>query len=156
LIASAKKDGHDLRLLEQVQQVNKSQKIKLVEMLKKKLPDLKGKKIAMLGLAFKPNTDDVREAPAIEMIRALEKEGAKICAYDPQAAENMKKIFPDVDYASSPQEALENADACLLVTEWEEFKNLEAKDFEKMNHHIILEGRRCLSDKVDGVEGICW
>jgi UDPglucose 6-dehydrogenase len=124
-------------------------------MVEQKFSSLKGKRIAILGLAFKSGTDDVRESPAIDMIYKLMEKGALVSVYDPKA--NVKHIFPNIEHAATPVEALENAHACLIVTDWDEFKSLTDKDFDRMRSRIILEGRKVLDPKrVKGFEGICW
>ncbi len=143
-------------LLDAVLQANAGQKKKVVELLRSKT-DLPGKKIAVLGLAFKENTDDVRDSVAIGVIKELQKLGANVYAYDPLANGNMKKIFPDVHYASSASEALKDADACLVLTAWPEFSELTDGDFAAMCDKIIIEGRRILDKtQVSSFEGICW
>jgi UDPglucose 6-dehydrogenase len=103
---------------------------------------LSGKVIGILGLAFKPNTDDMREAPAVEIIHLLENEGAKIQAYDPQASENARKELPGINLCDDPYKMAEGADALVLATEWNEFKAL---DFEKiyrlMRTPVLVDGR---------------
>jgi len=119
--------------------------------------DKSGKKIAVLGLAFKENTDDVRDSVAIDVIRELKKSGAVVCAYDPLANGAMKKIFPDVAYAATTSEALKGADACLVLTAWQEFSDLSDEDFSVMGNKIIIEGRRVLDRSlVSSFEGVCW
>ncbi|NYZ77731.1 UDP-glucose/GDP-mannose dehydrogenase family protein, partial [Candidatus Micrarchaeota archaeon] len=113
--------------------------------------------VCLLGLAFKPNSDDIREASSIYIISKLLEKGAKVKAYDPQAIGHMRKLYPDVEYAASAKDAIENSDACLIVTEWDEFKRLTDEDFTKMKNKVILEGRRILDrTKVTKFEGICW
>jgi UDPglucose 6-dehydrogenase len=114
---------------------------------------LEEKEIAVLGLAFKNDTDDVRDSRAIKLILELMKKGAQIRAYDPMAVPNMQKVIPDVKYCRSAAEALKDADACLIMTEWSEFGSLD-QEFDLMKSRVILEGRRVLSCK--GAEGICW
>ncbi len=155
IISKAEDIGYEPVLLKQVMDINSKQKTRLVEMLRKKTGSMKGKKIAVLGLAFKPDTDDIREAPAIDVIRELKKEDAEITGYDPKAIENMKSVFPDIRYAQSARQAISGADACLVLTEWDEFKRLTDADFDSMNTRVILTGRRVL-DGIRGVEGICW
>jgi UDPglucose 6-dehydrogenase len=104
---------------------------------------LRGKRIAIWGLSFKPNTDDIREAPAIDIIHGLLAEGAEVTAFDPQGMENMQKIFPtQITYAHDMYEALKNADALVLATEWNVFRS---PDFDQMRtlmrSHIIFDGR---------------
>lgn len=145
LIAYSKSLGCDeTALLEAVEKINELQPYKAIELCKNFLDNLKGKKIAILGLAFKPNTDDMREARSIPIINQLLKEGAKITAYDPVSMEKAKAIFKDrIDYASSAIECLKNADCCILVTEWEEFRKLKPEDFIKnMKQPILIDGRR--------------
>ena len=105
--------------------------------------DIEGKTISILGLAFKPDTDDIREAPSIKLINELKKHDVSIKAFDPQATENMKKIFPDITYTNSPLECLKNSDVCFIMTEWKEIKELEPKEFLKlMKTPVIIDGRR--------------
>jgi UDPglucose 6-dehydrogenase len=106
--------------------------------------DLQGKNVAILGLAFKPNTDDMREARVIPIVNQLKREGANIIAYDPVAMPAAKAIFKDdIEYARSSLECLKNADCCIIVTEWDEFKGLKPDDFIKnMKQPILIDGRR--------------
>jgi len=144
LIAYSKSLGCDPSLLEAVEKINESQPYTAIELCKRFLGNLKGKKIAILGLAFKPNTDDMREARSIPIISQLLKEGAKITAYDPAATENAKSIFKNkIAYTSSAIECIKGANCCILVTEWEEFKKLKPRDFiENMKQPILIDGRR--------------
>jgi UDPglucose 6-dehydrogenase len=128
-----------------------------VEQLESKIGNLKGKRIALLGLSFKPDTDDIREASSIAIIESLKGKGAEISAYDPQATELMKQIHTDITYSASPQDALRNSDACLIVTEWDEFKKLTDKDFDVMRNRVIIEGRKTLDKgSIKDFDGICW
>lgn len=147
LYYGARKLGCKMRLIKAVMDVNEEQPVKLVKILEEKM-DVKGKNIAVLGLAFKPDTDDIRESRSIIVIKELLKRGANIRAYDPKAMENMKKIFPNIRYCQSKEEALENADACLILTDWKEFENI---DFTKMRNKLVIEGRRILKNK-EGIE----
>ncbi len=157
LIKKAKEMRYEPRLLEEVHELNKRQKVRMVEQLEKKISELKGKTICVLGLAFKPDSDDIREASSIRIISKLLEKGAKVKAYDPKAVGNARRIFPDVEYAESTKEAIEGSDACLLLTEWEEFRDLTDGDFKTMKNKVILEGRRILDrNKVSNFEGICW
>ena len=117
---------------------------------KSSLAALERKKIAILGLAFKPNTDDMREARVIPIINKLLKEGAAVIAYDPVAIEVAKGIFKDkIEYATSAVDCLKGADCCILVTEWEEFKKLTPDDFVKnMKQPILIDGRRIYDPEV--------
>ncbi len=142
-------------VIDAVQKTNAEQKRKIVAMLASKM-DLAGKKIAILGLSFKSNSDDVRDSVAIDVIRDLLRHNAHVFAYDPLASENMKKIFPAINYVSITQ-ALENADACLILTACSEFSDLTDEDFSSMKGKIIIEGRRILDRAlVSSFEGVCW
>ena len=140
-------------ILRSVQNVNERQPARMLELLQKKIGSLEGKRIAVLGLAFKNDTDDVRQSRSIPVILELEEMGARIAAYDPQANDNMKKLIPDIEYCSRVTDALEDADACIVMTEWPEFGLLD-EEFDLMKNRVIIEGRKILScqDK----EGICW
>ena len=144
LIACSKSLGYDPELLDSVEQVNKMQPLKAVKFCKDMLGDLEGKKIAILGLAFKPDTDDMREARVIPIINQLLKESANITAYDPVAIPVAKSIFKNqIQFADSAINCLKNADCCILVTEWPEFKKLTPEDFIKnMRQPVLIDGRR--------------
>jgi UDPglucose 6-dehydrogenase len=144
LIACSKAFGYNPDLLESVENVNKTQPLKAVEFCKEQLGSLKGKNIAILGLAFKPDTDDMREARVVPIINQLLTEGANITAYDPVAALVARTIFKDkIHYAKSAIQCLRDADCCILATEWPEFKKLTPEDFTKnMKQSILVDGRR--------------
>ncbi|RKZ22117.1 UDP-glucose 6-dehydrogenase, partial [bacterium] len=112
--------GYHMNLLREVLKINQEIREYFITKVRDLLWNIKGKKIAILGLSFKPNTDDIREAPSIYIIKKLLKEGANISAYDPAAMEKMKKIFPDIDYKENPYDTLGDANALLILTEWEE------------------------------------
>jgi len=157
LVAKAKELGYEPKLLQEVIDINKKQKVRIVEQLGSRIGDLKDKRVALLGLSFKPDTDDIREASSIAIISALKEKGAMVSAYDPQAMELMKQIHPDIAYSENPQEALKDSDACLVVTEWDEFKKLTEKDFGLMKNKVIIEGRKVLDkNNVKDFDGICW
>lgn len=144
LAKSASDSKYDFRILKAVMDVNKYQKTKLLSRIKEFFGgDLKGKNIAIWGLAFKPHTDDIREAPALYNIEELLKEGAVIRAHDPEAMENVKSIFGNkIQYFDNPYEAAEGADAIFIATEWPEFRT---PDFEKLSKtvkgKVIFDGR---------------
>jgi UDPglucose 6-dehydrogenase len=144
LITFSNKLGYTPTILQAVEEVNENQAKHAVEKAKEKLTELKGKKIAILGLAFKPNTDDMREARSIPIINQLLTEGANIIAYDPAAIPNAKSILKNkIRYASSPIDCLKDADCCILVTEWQEFKKLKPEDFtQNMRQPILIDGRK--------------
>lgn len=143
LIKSASDYDYSLEILTAVENVNNRQKEILFNKVYKYFNgDLKGKKIAMWGLAFKPNTDDMREAPALVLAEKFTTMGAEIYAYDPVAMEEAKRRLGDkITLCKSPYEATENADALLLVTEWSEFRVLDYKLLEKMKQKLIFDGR---------------
>ena len=150
LIVWAKKNGEIPRIIESVVEVNELQPLKLVEILKKHIPSLKGKTIGVLGLAFKPNTDDIRESKAIPIVGELLKQGAQVKAYDPKATENFKKLYPQIEYCLSADEALQS-DAILITTKWDEFKTLD------YNGKVVIDGRKLDEAKTAKIyEGVCW
>lgn len=156
IIAKGKDCDLKMTLLDAAENVNKDQPLRLVEMLRKRM-SLKGKTIAVLGLSFKPGTDDIREAPSLLIVPELLKSGANVSVYDPKAQDNFRKEFPDAEYCKSALSALDDADACLILTEWDEFKKLTDEDFKRMNGGIIIEGRKTLKkENVKNFEGVCW
>ena len=150
LIACSKAFGYSPELLDATENVNKKQPLKAVEFCKQQLGTLDGKRIAILGLAFKPDTDDMREARVIPIINQLVKEGATIIAYDPVAIPIAQTIFRDkIHYANSTIECLQKADCCILVTEWPEFQKLTPEVFIKnMKQPVLIDGRRIYDPQV--------
>ncbi|MDH5380891.1 MAG: nucleotide sugar dehydrogenase, partial [Cyclobacteriaceae bacterium] len=144
LANSANKANYDFKILNSVMEVNETQKTRLLPALFNYFNgDIKGKKIAVWGLAFKPYTDDIREAPALYNINQLLEKGAIINAYDPEAQENVRKILGDtIEFAADEYEALQDADALFIATEWPVFR---APDFQKMvelmKNKVIFDGR---------------
>ena len=144
LVKSSAEVNYDFKILNAVMGVNEKQRLHLIPGIKKYFNnDLKGKRFALWGLAFKPNTDDVREAPAIYMIEALIKEGASVCAFDPEGMKNLKKEVGDViEYADNQYDALKDADALIIATEWNEFRTPDfAKIAERLKNKAIFDGR---------------
>lgn len=143
LIRTARENGHEMRILQSVEDVNEDQKSVLFNKVKKRFGDLKGKHFAMWGLSFKPNTDDMREAPSVVIINQLLEAGATVSAYDPVAIEEAKHMIGDkITYASDEFKALENADALLIVTEWAEFRIPDFDDIKaKLKQPLIFDGR---------------
>jgi UDPglucose 6-dehydrogenase len=155
LIADSRSVGYEPKLLSSVLEVNRMQPERLVKFAKKKAGGLKNKKVAVLGLAFKRDTDDVRDSQAFPVIELLLLEGAKVVAYDPQAQENAKVVLGDrINYCSSAKEALDGANIALILTEWEEFREI---DFLGMKEKKVIAARRILKnqDNLD-YEGLCW
>ncbi len=145
LMEMARSSGYNFYLLEGVVQVNREQMDLMVKKVERRLGDLEGKKIAAWGLAFKPNTDDVRDSPAIEIIRMLCERGARVCAYDPEGMENARAIMPSLDCAETAIDALSDADLLLILTDWDQFR---LQDFRKVRELMrspdILDTRNCL------------
>jgi UDPglucose 6-dehydrogenase len=134
--------GYDFRLLKEVEKINDEQKKRIVKKVSENLWNLKGKKVGILGLSFKPNTDDMRYAPSIDIINDLLKEGVEIKAYDPQAMERAKEIFPDITYCEDPYGVCEGSDALVIVTDWDEFKTLDLERIKKLlKNPIVIDGR---------------
>lgn len=144
LSKSSHKVDYDFKILEAVMQVNENQKIHLLPKIKAYFKnDLKGKKIAIWGLAFKPNTDDIREAPALRIIKELTDEGATVTAYDPEAMDNVKiELGNKITYAENQYDALKNADALVIATEWSEFRTPDLNKIKSsLNNAVIFDGR---------------
>ena len=148
LIHTMKGNGVQGKILEAVEAVNEAQKASIVPKLKKLVPDLKGKKIALWGLAFKPKTDDMREAPSITILHQLQKEGAKINAFDPEATKTAKKIFKDVAYFEDPYETVKDCEALIIVTEWNTFRDLDKEKIRRLlAKPNIVDGRNVYDPK---------
>jgi len=150
LIAKAEEVGVEPKILKDVIEVNEEQPLKLLELLETHIPDVDRKTIGVLGLAFKPNTDDVRESRAIPIVETLLQKGATVLAYDPMAMGNFRKLYPQVNYVSTAADALA-ADAVLITTEWEEFESLNYAG------KTVVDGRR-IERARDGstYDGVCW
>ncbi len=151
LINLYNKFGEPHHLLDATLRVNKVQPLKLIKILKKYIPNLSGKTIGILGLSFKPGTDDIRESRAIPVVKELLKYGVNIVAYDPKAIHSFSKLFPNINYVTSSKDVL-SSDAVLIVTEWEEFNKL---DFSGC---VVIDGRGVKAAKLSArvYEGVCW
>jgi len=148
LIKSARNEEYDFKILNAVEEVNEAQKTFLMPKIREQFDgDLSGKKVALWGLAFKPNTDDIREAPALYMIDELKAAGAEIVAFDPEAMPNVKGVIGDkIEYRDNMYDALEGADCLIVATEWSEFRNPNFERMaESMNSKIIFDGRNVFS-----------
>jgi UDPglucose 6-dehydrogenase len=144
----AERSGVDFSLLREVEKINKHRIDQFYLKLRSALWVVRGKQLAVLGLAFKPNTDDVRFAPAIDLVNYLIAEGAKIRAYDPEAMDRARAILPQIDYAKSAYEAAKDAEALLIATEWDEFRKLDwDKIRDVMVRPLIIDGRNLLSPR---------
>lgn len=138
----AEEMGHEPRILNSVMEVNALRRSMIVERLKESLGNLRGKTIGLLGLAFKENTDDMREAPSLDIVEELVAAGATVRAFDPVAMDVARKLLPNVEMAADPYDAAKGADAVLVVTPWNEFKNLDLERVrDSMNAPILIDGR---------------
>jgi len=145
-IRLAERVGIDFTLLKAAEQVNKQRIDLLLAKARKALWVLKGKKIALLGLAFKPNTDDIRFSPAIDAARRFLAEGANLHAYDPQAMEKTRKLLPEISFAKNPYELVRDTDATIIATEWDEFKCLDWKRVHnEMARPLVIDARNVLN-----------
>jgi len=150
LVFKATEVGYNTRLLRAVLDVNKDQPLRLLEILENIGP-LKGKNIAILGLTFKAGTDDIRESPALSIIKDLLMEESKLKIYDPMAMARVKNIFPHLTYEKTAQDAVDNADLVLILTEWPEFKKVNYGD------KLVIDGKNLFDgNKPKNYEGICW
>jgi UDPglucose 6-dehydrogenase len=152
LISFSEKLGYELKLAKAAVLVNDKQATRVVELAEEEVGDLKGKRIAMLGLSFKPNTDDIREAVSLKIIAKLLSKGSMVSVYDPVAMDKVREIFGDkIHYSRSAKSCLKGAECCLIVTEWDEFKRIRPEDFmESMSTPIIVDARRIYDPEVFG------
>lgn len=141
--------GYDFKILKSVMDVNDIQKTVLIDKIKSRFANnLSGKKLAVWGISFKPDTDDIREAPSIEIMQALTEAGATISAYDPEGMENAKSQHPqlNITYSENAYDALDGADALVIATEWSQFRNPDFEEITKrLNHKLIFDGRNIYS-----------
>jgi UDPglucose 6-dehydrogenase len=149
IINTAKENNMQLKILEAADLVNDEQRAFVLEKAMKALQDnVKGKTVAIWGLAFKPKTDDMRDAPSITIIQGLQKRGAKINAFDPVAQENAKKVMPNIGYFSNPYDAAKDADLLIVVTEWDQFRELDKKRLKAlMRQPNIVDARNVYDPK---------
>ncbi|MBC8251469.1 MAG: UDP-glucose/GDP-mannose dehydrogenase family protein, partial [Candidatus Nitrosopelagicus sp.] len=148
LINFANISGINPTLLNAVEEVNTKQLEQIISIIKQKLGDLKSKRITILGTAFKPNTDDIRDSIGIELIKKLLKRKAKITIHDPKAIENTKKIFENkIKYAKTIRDALSKSQCLIIMTQWKEYSKINNKIIEKMDTKIIIDSRRILVDR---------
>jgi len=147
-IRLSEKSGYNFSLLKEVRHVNEDQKASFIRLIEDKLWIIKNKVIGVLGLAFKPNTDDMRNAPSIDIIKTLQHEGAKIKAYDPEATHTAKKVLKGLTYCKDPYMLAKGCDCLVLLTEWDEFKELNFKKIKKsMRQAILFDGRNLYHDR---------
>ncbi len=142
LIAIAAKVGYEFKLLKAVDEINNQAVTSFIRKIETTLTPLKGKTIGILGLAFKPNTDDMREAPSLKIIAGLQKGGAKIKAFDPVAMENSKRFVAGIHYGANAYDVAKDSDGLVVVTEWNEFRQLDLGKIKKlMKHPLLFDGR---------------
>jgi UDPglucose 6-dehydrogenase len=132
LVALGRKVNYDVRIVDAALQVNESQKNSIIDRIKRLVPQLDGKTIAVLGLAFKPETDDMREAPSIRIVADLLVAGANVRAYDPAAMESARRVLTDVEYCEDEYEAARGSDALVVVTEWNQFRRLDMDRLQQL------------------------
>ncbi len=144
----AERSGVDFTMLKEAEKINRQRIERFVEKIRDALWVIREKRVGVLGLAFKPNTDDVRFAPAIDLVAVLVREGARVRAYDPEAMEKARPLLPEIEYVQSPYEAARDAEALLIATEWGQFRQLDWDQVrETMARPLILDGRNLLSPK---------
>jgi UDPglucose 6-dehydrogenase len=149
--------GYHFQLLTSVIEVNELQKRRVIGKLQKHLGSLVGKRVALLGLAFKPNTDDMREASSLVLAARLQADGAHVRAYDPIAEREARKMMVGVDFADSALDALDAADAAVVVTEWPEFTELDwTAAGERMAGKLVVDGRNCLDPRAIAAAGLAY
>jgi len=149
--------GYHFQLLSAVIEVNELQKRRVVSKLQRHLGELAGKRVALLGLAFKPNTDDMRGASSLVLAARLLAEGVHVRAHDPIAEEQARRLMPELDYAPSALEAVEEADATILVTEWPQFVGIDWRDVAKrMRGRIVIDGRNALDGEAVREAGLTY
>jgi UDPglucose 6-dehydrogenase len=155
IIAAAREQGYDPAVLSAAVELNDAQPERLLSLLDDH-GDVAGERVAVLGLAFKPGTDDIRNTRAVPVIEGLQERGAEIVAYDPVATENMRERYPDIEYADSVAAALEGASGAVVVTDWDEFGALD-EEFDAMADPVVVDGRRII-ERRDGItyEGLTW
>jgi UDPglucose 6-dehydrogenase len=132
LMSVAREYGGEARIVEAVVEVNRLQRERMVEKIERLVGDVRGKTIAVLGLSFKPETDDMREAPSVDIIKALLAKGARVKAYDPVAEEQARKVLPEIEYAGDEFGAVEGADALIFMTEWNQFRALDMQRVKEL------------------------
>jgi len=154
----ARECGYEFRLLDEVMRINEDQRQRFLRKVRSALWTLRGKRLGVLGLAFKGGTDDIRESPAIFLIKSLLQEGCQIAAYDPAAGERAKESFTSgVEFAANVYEAARNADALLILTEWEEFASLDLKRLHKeLKYPIVIDGRNLYDPHVMASHGFTY
>ncbi|MEM9989711.1 MAG: UDP binding domain-containing protein, partial [Pseudomonadota bacterium] len=154
LVRTAQQYGAPVRIVEAVEEINKNRKKSMVKRVEAAVGALSGKTIAVLGLTFKPNTDDMRDSPSLDLIPALEAAGATIRAHDPEGMEEAKPHFADILYCDGPYHAMEGADACVILTEWNAYRALDLPRVKSLlTTPIIVDLRNVYDPEVMAKEG---
>lgn len=157
LIKISEKFGYDFKLLKEVEAINKEAQLNFVAKIRGYFGSLKGKKLAILGLSFKPNTDDLRDAPSITIIHKLLEEGAEVRAYDPVAIKNAQKIFNGITYAKEAYSAAKGSDAVVVLTEWNEFRELDLDKIKtEVKSPVIFDGRNIYNKREVEAKGFTY
>jgi UDPglucose 6-dehydrogenase len=156
--AVARECSYEFRLLDEVIRINEDQRHRFLRKVHNALWTLRGKRLGVLGLAFKGGTDDIRESPAILLVQTLLQEGCKIAAYDPAAHERAREVLnSSIEYASDAYEAAHEADALLILTEWDEFASLDLDRLQReLKYPIIIDGRNLYDPDVMAAQGFTY
>jgi UDPglucose 6-dehydrogenase len=156
--AVARESGYDFRLLDEVIHINEEQRSRFLRKVRNALWTLRGKRLGVLGLAFKGGTDDIRESPAMLLVQSLLQEGCQICAYDPAAVERAREVLGNkVEFATNAYDAAAGADALLILTEWEEFGSLDLAQLKKrLRYPIVIDGRNLYTPEVMAAHGFSY
>src|SRR5712692_8220353 len=156
--AVAKESGYDFRLLDEVIRINEDQRQRFLKKVRSVLWTLRGKRLGVLGLAFKGGTDEIRESPAILLVQALLQEGCQIAAYDPAAMDRAREVLNSkTEFVSDPYEAARGADALLILTEWEEFAALDLdRLLQQLKYPIVIDGRNLYEPDAMAARGFTY
>jgi UDPglucose 6-dehydrogenase len=154
----AREVGYDFRLLDEVMRINEEQRQRFLRKVRNALWTLRGKRLGVLGLAFKGGTDDIRESPAVLLVQSLVQEGCVVAAYDPAAMERAREVLrSNVEFVGSPYEAAAGADALLILTEWEEFATLDLPQINsKLRYPIVIDGRNLYNPEMMAAHGFTY
>ena len=156
-IKIAEKNGYHFEMLKATQMVNDAVRLSVVKKMEEALWTLREKTIGVWGLAFKPNTDDLRNAPSLDILKALVDGGARVQAYDPVAMDKAKEIFPDIAYADSAVSAAANVDGLLILTEWDHFKKVNLKKLKTaMKGKVVVDGRNMFRPELMAKAGFSY
>ena len=148
LINFANVSGVNPSLLNAVEEVNTKQLNQIISITEQRFGNIKDKKISILGTAFKPNTDDIRDSIAIELIKKFLKKGVKITVHDPRALENTRNVFEDkINYRKSVSDAIQDSQCVIIMTQWKQYQKLTNNDFKNMKRKIVIDCRRILVEK---------